>query len=252
MLEVNAVTVQYGRTPALREVSLTVQDGKIITIIGANGAGKTTLLNAITGGVPVQSGEVKWDGHSLNGLPEHRMAGLGLGFVPEGRQLFAAMSVLDNLLLGCYHRSTMDWFSLLGPISRFRQSAEVQARLERVYGLFPVLSERQAQRAGSLSGGEQQMLAIGRALMSAPRILLLDEPSIGLAPQVVREIMALLRRLSTEGLAILLVEQDAVVALRTADRAYVLERGRVVAEGTGRELMGDEKVRRAYLGKAPG
>ncbi len=250
MLDIQQVTVHYGRTPALRGVSLQVNDGEIVTLIGANGAGKTTLLDAITGAVSLQSGHILWDGQELAGRPAHQMAGLGLGYVPGGRQLFPSMSVLDNLLLGCYHRGSA-WADLLGPIFRFRASAEVQARLERVYGLFPVLAERQAQRAGSLSGGEQQMLAIGRALMSSPRLLLLDEPSIGLAPQLVREIMALLRRLREQGLTILLVEQDAVAALRTADRGYVMERGRIAVQGDARDLLNDEDVRHAYLGRAP-
>lgn len=255
MLEVEGVAVHYGRVPALRGVSLEVNDGEIVALIGANGAGKSTLLNAIAGVVPLRSGRILWNGQALHepgrGLDSHQMVNLGVGYVPEGRQLFPAMSVLDNLLLGCYHQCARGWSSLLGPLSRFRDSAEVQSRMERVYGLFPVLKERQGQRAGSLSGGEQQMLAIGRALMSSPKIILLDEPSIGLAPTLVREIMALLRHLRAEGLTILLVEQDAIAALRTADHGFVMERGRIVVEGEAHELLNDEQVRHAYLGKAP-
>ncbi|MCL4535795.1 MAG: ABC transporter ATP-binding protein [Bacteroidetes bacterium] len=258
MLSLEEVTVHYGRTPALRGISLRVGDGEIVALIGANGAGKTTLLNAVTGVVPLHAGRILWDGQPLQvggdmgrSLPTHRLVDLGVAYVPEGRQLFPAMSVLDNLLLGCYHHCARRWVDLLGPLGRFRASASVQGSLERVYGLFPVLKERQGQRAGSLSGGEQQMLAIGRALMASPRLLLLDEPSIGLAPTLVREIMALLRRLREEGLTILLVEQDAVAALRTADRGYVMERGRIAVEGEAHDLLVDEKVRHAYLGKAP-
>jgi branched-chain amino acid transport system ATP-binding protein len=252
MLEVRQATVHYGYTPALRGASLVVNEGEIVALIGANGAGKSTLLNAIVGAVPLRSGEILLRGEPLRNPQPQRLVAMGVGMAPEGRQLFPAMTVADNLLLGAYSLPGSRWMRLLGPISGVRRSPAVQANLQRVFGLFPVLQNRQSQMAGSLSGGEQQMLAIGRALMASPRILLLDEPSIGLAPQLVREIMALLRRLRDDGLTILLVEQDAIAALRTADRGYVMERGRIVVEGVARELLNDEKVRSAYLGKAAG
>ncbi|MFH0847756.1 MAG: ABC transporter ATP-binding protein [Chloroflexota bacterium] len=247
MLTVSDVSVSYGHLTALRELSLTVADKEIVTVIGANGAGKSTLLKAIAGLVPIAGGSIHLDERVLSGLAPHQRVGLGLGYVPEGRELFAPLSVLDNLLLGAYRRR--GGLSLLGDIGWFSRLPEVVSGLDYVFTLFPRLEERKGQLAGSLSGGEQQMLAIGRALMSRPRLLLLDEPSLGLAPNLVREIMLLLRRLREEGLAILLVEQDAVSSLKIADRAVVLERGRVTAEGTARDIMRDDRVRQAYLGK---
>ena len=252
MLEVNAISIFYGRVRALRDVSLTVNQGEIVTLIGANGAGKSTLLNAISGVIAPRNGGITLKGKPIAGLPCHKMVCLGLGYVPEGRQLFGSMSVLDNLVLGGYARCSGDWRHLLGPARWFTNDDSVCGSLQRVLDLFPILRERQSQHAGSLSGGEQQMLAIGRALMSAPEILLLDEPSTGLAPQVVREILRLLVRLRQEGLTVLLVEQDAAAALKIADRGYVMERGRIVIEGSARDLLGDEKVRQAYLGKTRG
>lgn len=250
MLKVEKVTVAYGRATALREVSLVVNDGEIVTLIGANGAGKTTLLNAVSGGVPLKSGSIWLDAHRLSGLPLHKTVRLGLGYVPEGRQIFGAMSVMDNLTMGSYSLCAQSIFSNLGYIGWFIRRPSVQSNLEMVFRLFPILRERLNQQAGSLSGGEQQMLAIGRALMSSPRMLLLDEPSLGLAPTLVREILKLLARLRDEGLTILLIEQDATAALKIADRGYVMERGRITIEGTARELLGDDRVRQAYLGKA--
>lgn len=249
LLQVEKISVYYSRVSALREVSLVVNQGEIVTLIGANGAGKSTLLNAIAGVVSPRSGTISLKGQKIGGLPSHRMVELGMGYVPEGRQLFGPMSVLDNLILGSYLRCSSQWRHLLGPSRWFMGNDSIRANMERVFELFPILRERQRQQAGSLSGGEQQMLAIGRALMSQPEILLLDEPSTGLAPTVVREILKLLGRLRQEGLTVLVVEQDAAAALKIADRGYVMERGRVVMEGTTTELLGDEKVRHAYLGK---
>ena len=249
MLRVEKASVAYGRVMALRDITLVVNDGEIVTLIGANGAGKTTLLNAISGVVHVKSGSIWLDDYQLSKIPSHRLVRLGIGYVPEGRQIFGAMSVKDNLTLGSYAESTRNPFSTLGYVGWFMRRPSVQANLETVFRLFPILKERQNQQAGSLSGGEQQMLAIGRALMSSPRMLLLDEPSLGLAPNLVREILKLLVRLRDEGLTILLVEQDATAALKIADRGYVMERGRITIEGSARELLGDDRVRQAYLGK---
>ena len=249
MLRVEKASVAYGRVMALRDITLVVNDGEIVTLIGANGAGKTTLLNAISGVVHVKSGSIWLDDYQLSKIPSHRSVRLGIGYVPEGRQIFGAMSVKDNLTLGSYAESTRNPFSTLGYVGWFMRRPSVQANLETVFRLFPILKERQNQQAGSLSGGEQQMLAIGRALMSSPRMLLLDEPSLGLAPNLVKEILKLLVRLRDEGLTILLVEQDANAALKIADRGYVMERGRITIEGSARELLGDDRVRQAYLGK---
>ncbi|MCL5110857.1 MAG: ABC transporter ATP-binding protein [Chloroflexi bacterium] len=247
MLRIDNLSVYYGRVRAVREACLRVEQGEIVTLVGANGAGKTSLLNAVAGLSPVSSGTVQFDGAAIAGLSAHTLARRGLGYVPEGRQTFGAMTVRDNLLLGAFGQARGAG-SLLGPAGRFAGTEKVAASLERVYALFPVLRQRSAQRAGSLSGGEQQMLAIGRALMGSPRLLLLDEPSIGLAPQLVREIIALVGRLREAGLTVLLVEQDAVAALRVADRGYVMERGRIVMEGPAAELLASERVRHAYLG----
>ena len=250
MLVVENISVYYGRVRALRDVSLNVAPGELVTIIGANGAGKTSLLNAIGGVVPVAGGRIVWKGTDLSGLPAHRIARMGIAYVPEGRQLFGSMSVRDNLILGSFVHCIGDWRLLIGYIGGLLRREPMHSNLERVFALFPILRERQQQKAGCLSGGEQQMLAIGRALMASPQILLLDEPSVGLAPTVVRQILALLARLKEQGLTILLVEQDAVAALRVADRGYIMERGRIVAAGTTRELLMSEKLSQAYLGRA--
>lgn len=249
MLRVEDLTVHYGRVPALRDVSLTMKRGEIVTLIGANGAGKTTLLNAIAGVTTPRSGNIEWDGKRMVGLPPNQVVASGIAYVPEGRQLFRSMSVVDNLTLGTYVDCSRKWYRLLGPLRQYMCDGSVQRNLKRIYEMFPILSERASQHAGSLSGGEQQMLAIGRALMSAPTLLLLDEPSIGLAPAMVKTIRALLPRLREEGLTILLVEQDAG-ALKIADRGYVMEQGRIVLEGMPSDLLSDEKVIRAYLGRA--
>lgn len=250
MLEVEGLSVHYGRIQALREVSLQVSPGEIVTLVGANGAGKTSLLNAIGGVVPASAGRIRWEGRAVSGLPSHVVSRMGISYVPEGRQLLASMSVLDNLLLGSYVHYVGRWRRLLSLAGTILKDERTRASLDRVFQLFPILKERQGQASGTLSGGQQQMLAIGRAMMASPRILLMDEPSVGLAPNLVREIFALVTRLRDQGLTVLLAEQDALGAMKVADRGYVLERGRIVADGPARELINDDRVRRAYLGKA--
>lgn len=250
MLRVEHASVVYGRSPAVREASLVVNQGEIVTLIGANGAGKTSLMNAVTGVVPLKSGNIWLEDNRLTGLPSYETVRLGLGYVPEGRQLFGAMSVKDNLILGAYTDCAKTRLGPIGPIGWFIRQPSYQSNLRMVFDMFPILEERSKQKAGSLSGGQQQMLAIGRAMMSGPRILLLDEPSLGLAPNLVRDILKLLLRLRDGGLTILLVEQDANAALKIADRGYVMERGRITIEGTAKELLGNDQVRQAYLGKS--
>lgn len=250
MLETEGLNVHYGQIHALRQVSLRVASGEIVTLVGANGAGKTSLLNAIGGVLRPSAGQVRWKGDVISGLPSHKIARLGISFVPEGRQLLSSMSVMDNLLLGSYVHCLGNWRRLFGFSRSLMRDRRIQEGLARVFELFPILEDRQRQMAGTLSGGQQQMVAIARALMSSPQILLMDEPSIGLAPNLVREIFALISRLRERGLTILLAEQDALGAMRIADRGYVLERGRIVLEGPARELIDDDRVRRAYLGKA--
>lgn len=250
MLRIDEIGVYYGQVQAVRRVTLHVMPGEIVTVLGGNGAGKSSLLSAIVGLVPTAHGRVSWGEQRLDG-PEsstHRTARLGVALVPEGRQLFSTMTVRVNLLIGGYQHHARRLHDLLGPLSQLAQHQGLRQRLERVYDLFPRLHERQEQIAGSLSGGEQQMLAIGRALMASPRALLLDEPSIGLAPRLAGQILQQLVGLRQEGLAILLVEQDAHAALRIADRGYVMETGRIVAEGTAKQLLSSERMRRAYLG----
>lgn len=248
ILSLDHVSVAYGKLKAVWDVSLGVGRGEIVTLIGANGSGKTSLLNAVAGLIPVKSGTVYLRGQGISGFKAHQIARMGIGYVPEGRGIFATMSVLDNISLGAYphHKG---WTSLLGDVSWFLRQEQVRRNMEYVFQLFPRLAERQSQKAGSLSGGEQQMLAIGRALMASPTILLLDEPSLGLAPTVVKEIFGLLNRLRDEDMAILLVEQDAVASLKIADRGYVMEMGRIVFEGTAKHLIDNDKVRQAYLGQ---
>lgn len=250
MLAAELLSVHYGQIHAVRQVSLQVAPGEIVTLVGANGAGKTSLLNAIAGVVRVSGGQVHWSGQVISGLPSHRIARLGISFVPEGRQLLAPMSVLDNLLLGSYVHCRGHWRRLFGPSGSLLREPQTQEALNRVFDLFPILKDRQQQKVGTLSGGQQQMVAVGRALMSSPQILLMDEPSIGLAPNLVKEIFALVSKLRDQGLTVLLAEQDALGAMRIADRGYVLERGRIVLEGPARDLVDDDRVRRAYLGKA--
>ena len=236
MLRLRNVDAGYGKLTVLRRVTLHVSKGEIVTIVGANGAGKTTLLETIAGLVRARGGEVVFDGQGVTAAPTERIVAAGCSLVPEGRQVFAPMAVRENLLLGAHVQ-----------YARGRRD-EVAADLERVYGLFPVLRKRAEQLAGTLSGGEQQMLAIGRALMARPKLMMLDEPSMGLAPLVVRDIFAIVRRIRDEGTTVLLVEQNARSALRVADPGYVLETGRVVLEGTAEELLANRDVQRAYLG----
>jgi len=252
VLRLENVTVAYGLSTAVREVSLVVNNGEIVTIVGSNGAGKTSLLNAISGAVRVKSGTVWLDEVRLSGRPPHKTVRLGVGYVPEGRQIFGSMSVMDNLIMGSYPLYTRKWFRNLGYAPWALRDDLVKPNLEKVLKLFPRLEERRKQQAGSLSGGEQQMLAIGRALMSSPKILLLDEPSLGLAPMLVKEILSLLAKLKDEGMTVLLIEQDAVAALKIADRGYVMERGRIVLEGSAAELLSNAGVKQAYLGKSRG
>jgi branched-chain amino acid transport system ATP-binding protein len=250
MLNVEAISVHYGHVQAVREVSLTVNQGEIVALLGANGAGKSSLLQAIVGLVKPSAGRLWWNEQRLDILPAHRVSQAGVALVPEGRQILATLSVRDNLLLGAYHHLARSHVTLLAPPRWVLARPIVKERLTNVYRLFPRLEERHQQMAGSLSGGEQQMLAIGRALMAGPTLLLLDEPSIGLAPNLVQEILALLVRLRDEGLTVLLVEQDAHAALRIADRGYVMETGRIVLEDEARALLASPSIRRAYLGTA--
>ncbi|MDP7602630.1 MAG: ABC transporter ATP-binding protein [Alphaproteobacteria bacterium] len=241
MLEVHDIIAAYGKIVALRGVSLEVAAGEVVTLIGPNGAGKTTLIKAITGMIPSRSGEIRVDGEPITGLKSSAIARRGLAVVPEGRRLFGPMSVLDNLRLGAYLRLTAG-----GGVSGSGRAA-VGRDLARVFELFPRLDERQDQLAQTLSGGEQQMLAIGRALMAEPRVMLLDEPSIGLAPVIVREIFAVIAELAQRGIAVLLVEQNARMALRVAARAYVLELGQVALAGSAQKIGDMDEVKRIYL-----
>ncbi len=237
MLRVTNLKCYYGRIMAIKGISLSVRQGELITLIGANGSGKSTLLEAICGILPTWKGEILFEEESLKGADPPRIVKKGISLVPEGRLVFPPLSVTDNLKLGAY--------------TRFRQKKHTQIAedLEMVKELFPILAERAAQPAGTLSGGEQQMLAIGRALMSHPRLLALDEPSMGLAPLMVEKILDTLLLLKQQGLTILLVEQNAQAALKIADRAYVLETGKIVLQGPARDLLSDVEVKRAYLGK---
>lgn len=234
MLEIKDLHVSYGGIQALRGVSLNVPDGKIVTLIGANGAGKSTLMRTISGLVKAQSGSILWNGQELLGKPIDQIVSSGIAMSPEGRRVFADLTVLENLKIGAYLR---------------KDKAETEKDLEWVYSLFPRLKERSWQSAGTLSGGEQQMLAVGRALMSKPKLLMLDEPSLGLAPIVVREIFDIIRTVNQQGITVLQNEQNANMALKVADYAYVLETGTLTLSGTGAELLTNEQVKAAYLGK---
>ena len=237
MLILTSVVTYYGNVQALKGISLHVNRGEVVALIGANGAGKTTALHTISGLLAPRRGTISFEGKSIAGRPPANIVRAGLSQVPEGRQLFTALSVRDNLMLGAYHLS-------------WRQKREARGEtLAHIYELFPVLKERARMAAATLSGGEQQMLAIGRALMSRPRLLLLDEPSLGLAPRVTRAIFDAIPIFRERGLTVLLVEQNARAALQIADRAYVLETGRVVMEGTAEELLNQHEVQRAYLGR---
>ncbi len=234
MLEIKDLHVAYGGIQALRGVSLTVPEGKIVTLIGANGAGKSTLMRTISGLVKAQSGSILWNGQELLGKPIDQIVTSGIAMSPEGRRVFADLTVLENLKIGAYLR---------------KDKAETEKDLEWVYSLFPRLKERSWQSAGTLSGGEQQMLAVGRALMSKPKLLMLDEPSLGLAPIVVREIFDIIRTVNQQGITVLLNEQNANMALKVADYAYVLETGNLTLSGTGAQLLANEQVKAAYLGR---
>ena len=239
MLKIKNINTYYGQVHALKNVSLHLAEGEIVTLIGANGAGKTTLLNSLSGLVPPKGGEIIFAGASLNDLAPSRIVKLGISQVPEGRQVFKPLSVEDNLALGAYlhHKSRAG-------------RAEAHKTAEMIYSLFPILHERRKQLAGTLSGGEQQMLSVGRALMARPKLLLLDEPSMGLAPMIVQEIFKVIENLAREKkTTVLLVEQNARAALKMAHRGYVLETGRMILEGTAAELLENKDVQRAYLGR---
>jgi branched-chain amino acid transport system ATP-binding protein len=233
MLRIMELDLSYGDARALDGVALTVEEGSIVTVVGANGAGKTSLIRAIAGMLRPARGRILFRGRDIAGWPSHRVCDLGIGQVAEGRQIFPSLSVRENLRMGA-----------MLPRARARRAAN----LDRVIALFPVLAERLAQAAGTLSGGEQQMLAIGRCLMGAPDLVMFDEPSLGLAPAVVQEVLRTIGDLNREGLTCLLVEQNVAVSLKLASRAYVLENGRVTLCGSGEELLNDDRVRRAYLG----
>ncbi|MEA2793438.1 MAG: branched-chain amino acid transport system ATP-binding protein [Bradyrhizobium sp.] len=232
MLEVSNLHSAYGRIEVLRGVSLEVRAGEIVALIGSNGAGKTTLLRALSGVQPITKGEIRFRGERVDRLPPHRRVERGVTQSPEGRQVFGPLSVADNLRLGAY----------------MRRDKDIENDRDRIFEMFPVLREKRSQAAGGLSGGQQQMLAIGRALMGKPRLLLLDEPSLGLSPILVDQIMAAIVSLKANGITVLLVEQSASAALEIADRAYVMETGRIVSTGEGSVLLSDPKVKAAYLG----
>ena len=233
MLKISDLHVNYGGINALRGISLEVPDGEIVTLIGANGAGKSTTLRTITGLVKAASGSVLWNDTELLGKPIDEIFKSGIAMVPEGRRVFSDLTVLENLRIGAYLR---------------KDTEEIDKDIEWVYSLFPRLKERYWQYAGTLSGGEQQMLAVGRALMSRPKLMMMDEPSLGLAPLVVQDIFSIIKEINRQGVTILLIEQNANMALRIADRGYVLETGRISMTGTGMELLNDESVKAAYLG----
>jgi branched-chain amino acid transport system ATP-binding protein len=234
MLTLDQLFVNYGAISALKSVSCTVQQGEIVALIGANGAGKTTILNSVSGIVPTLSGTVTFLGETITGVPPHEIVKRGISQVPEGRRVFANMSVLENLEMGAYTRN---------------DTAEILKDIDQVFARFPRLFERKKQLSKTLSGGEQQMLAMGRALMSRPKLLLLDEPSMGLAPMLVAQIFAIIQEINASGTTIMLVEQNANMALSIAHRAYVLETGEVVLQGDAKELAANPEVRRAYLGE---
>jgi branched-chain amino acid transport system ATP-binding protein len=234
LLEIKDLKVAYGKIQAIKGISLNVKQGEIVTLVGANGAGKTTLLKTISGILKPSDGVINFEGKDIQGIAPHDRVIEGLCQAPEGRGIFPGMTVLENLEMGKYARK--DWKN------------ELREDLERIYILFPRLKERQSQTGGTLSGGEQQMLSIGRALMSRPRLLLLDEPSMGLAPMFIQQIFNIIREIQTQGVSILLVEQNAAQALSCANRAYILETGNIVKEGAGKDLLNDDAIKKAYLG----
>ena len=234
MLKVEDLVVSYGGIEALKGISLNVPEGKIITLIGANGAGKSTLLRTIIGLVKPQSGKISYNEKEITALNSQKIVTTGITLVPEGRRVFSNLTVLENLKIGAYMRN---------------DKAEIEKDIEWIYGLFPRLQERNWQLAGTLSGGEQQMLAVGRALMCRPKLIMMDEPSLGLAPLVIKDIFRIIQEINAKGMTILLIEQNANMALKIADWAYVLETGRITMEGTGKELLENPQIREAYLGK---
>ena len=234
MLEVKDLKVAYGKILAVKEISFSVDEGQVVTLIGTNGAGKTTTLRTISGLIRPASGEILFQGKPIDAVPAHEIVILGVAHCPEGRKIFPRLSVEENLLLGAFTRS---------------DSAGIKNDLDASYDLFPVLGERRDQPAGTFSGGEQQMLAMGRAMMSRPKLLMLDEPSMGLSPLMMKKIMQTVRTLQSQGTTILLVEQNAQAALKLADKGYVLEVGKIVLEGTGKDLLVNDAVRKAYLGE---
>lgn len=233
MLELRNVNTFYGNIQALRDVNIRINEGEIVTLIGANGAGKSTTLMTICGGTPPRSGEVLFRGHPIHTLRPNKIVALGISQVPEGRLIFPDLTVQENLDLGAFLRNDKD---------------NIKKDLDYIFDLFPILAQRRAQTGGTLSGGEQQMLAVGRALMSRPKIMMMDEPSLGLAPLVVKGIFEIIKEINRQGVTILLIEQNANMALHIADTAYVLETGRLTIRGTGKELLSNEAVKRAYLG----
>lgn len=234
MLEIRGLSVHYGGIHALQGIDIDVPEGKIVTLIGANGAGKSTTLRSIVGLVKTSGGRVVWNGDTLTGMATKDIVSKGIVLVPEGRRIFPNLTVEENLMLGAYARD---------------DKAGIAADKEKVFALFPRMKERIHQKGGTLSGGEQQMLAVGRALMTKPRLLMMDEPSLGLAPLVVKMIFSIIRAINKEGTTVLLIEQNAKAALEIADYGYVLETGRIILQGKGRELLADDRVRKAYLGE---
>ena len=234
MLKLENVEVCYGVIKAVKGVSIEVNQGEVVALIGANGAGKTTILHTITGLIPAKSGKIEFNGHNLLKTPAHKIVSMGMAHVPEGRRVFQGLTALENLKLGAYTK---------------KDKTQINESLERIFQRFPRLKERRNQIAGTLSGGEQQMLAMGRALMSLPKILLMDEPSMGLSPLLVNEIFDIIKEISSSGTTVLLVEQNAKKALSIANRAYVLETGRIALEGDAQELLNNEAIKKAYLGE---
>jgi len=233
LLKLSNVTVHYGTAEAIKDITIALDEGTVVSVIGANGAGKSTILKAISGLVPLYSGEIEFLGKKINGVPVDKIVGLGIACVPEGRRLFPYMSVMANIKLGAYLRN---------------DKSAIETDLNKVFELFPILKERHNQKAGSLSGGEQQMLAIGRALMAKPRLLMMDEPSLGLAPIVIDQLADTIRDINKSGISVLLVEQNAGLVTKVSQKCYVIEVGKVVLEGDIKELMANDSVRRAFLG----
>ncbi|CAI8697023.1 ABC transporter ATP-binding protein [Burkholderia sp. MS455] len=234
MLKIKGLQVNYGGIQAVKGVDMEVRQGELVTLIGANGAGKTTTMKAITGLKPYSAGDIEYDGKSIKGIPAHELLKRGLAMVPEGRGIFARMSIVENMQMGAYLRNDTE---------------QIKKDVDRMFGFFPRLKERASQLAGTLSGGEQQMLAMSRAILSKPKLLLLDEPSMGLSPIMVEKIFEVVREISKEGITVLLVEQNARLALQAADRGYVMDSGMVTMEGDAKQMLDDPKVRAAYLGE---